>query len=231
MIWLSAVEYDRRHAFGWRGSLTARMDEQRRVEATADTRVWAVAGEINRPNGWAMVGGNHRRHTRLGSRGGIQLPKWMSDGGWKSPQTGVWAAAVRFYCRLPHGDSAAKCNCQREFEQWRLDSTARQPLSRAVGCYCACNVHAMTAAGKNRHAARCTLMVGALDQIWVQGRVFNLNRFNGAVRASRPFNPRFKHCLNGSKRNFAPGFELVPRAPAYISRTTEQQVSNWANWE
>ncbi|KAJ7270303.1 hypothetical protein C8J57DRAFT_1226957 [Mycena rebaudengoi] len=62
-------------------------------------------------------------------------------------------------------------------------------------------------------------------------QVFNLNRFNGTVRASRPFNPRFKQCLNGSKRHFAPGFELVPQAPAYISGATEQQVSNWANQE
>ncbi|KAJ7276056.1 hypothetical protein C8J57DRAFT_1224188 [Mycena rebaudengoi] len=52
-----------------------------------------------------------------------------------------------------------------------------------------------------------------------------------AVRASRPFNPRFKQCLNGSKRHFAPGFELVPQVPAYISRATGQQASDWANQE
>ncbi|KAJ7263352.1 hypothetical protein C8J57DRAFT_1231222 [Mycena rebaudengoi] len=120
-----------------RGNSTAQMDERRRVEATADVSLGG-SGEILPPKWMSDGGWKPPQITRLSSRGGIQPPKWMSDGGWKSPQTGVWAAAVRFYCRLPHGDSAAKCNCQPEFEQWRLDSTARQPLSSAVGCYCAC---------------------------------------------------------------------------------------------
>ncbi|KAJ7287084.1 hypothetical protein C8J57DRAFT_1215367 [Mycena rebaudengoi] len=112
------------------------MDERRQVEVTADAK-GVVAGRCYRvKKGCLRL--NVTADTRLGGRGGIQPPKWMSDGGWKSPQTGVWAAVVRFYCRLPHGDSAAKCNCQPEFEQWRLDPTARQPLSSAVGCYCAC---------------------------------------------------------------------------------------------
>ncbi|KAJ7208155.1 hypothetical protein C8J57DRAFT_1257929 [Mycena rebaudengoi] len=57
--------------------------------------------------------------------------------------------------------------------------------------------------------------------------MFNLNMFNGPMGRSN----RGLKFLNGSKRHFTPGFELVPHLHTYISRPTGQQQSDWANSE
>ncbi|KAJ7271817.1 hypothetical protein C8J57DRAFT_1226381 [Mycena rebaudengoi] len=60
------------------------MDERWRVEVTADAKE-IVAGRC-----YCVKKGclrlNVTADTCLGGRGGIQPPKWMSDGRWKSPQ-------------------------------------------------------------------------------------------------------------------------------------------------